>query len=78
MVRYASVQGLRETAAAWFVMDSEGHEWLDARQTLLVNSASIPGPMGSGTLAGKDAATAQQLALHFSGQILHFEDLWGR
>ena len=78
MVRYASGRSLKDKAAAWFVMDSDGRQWLDARQALLVKSATIPGPMGSGTLAAKDAATAQQLALHFSGQVLHFEDLWRR
>jgi len=77
MVRYAIAHGLKDTAAAWFVMDSEGKEWLDARQALLVKSASIPGPMGSGLLAVKDRGAADGLAQRFSGQVLHFDDLWG-
>jgi nitrous oxide reductase accessory protein NosL len=76
MVNYVSKHGLRESAAAWFVMDSEGREWLDARRTLLVKSESIPGPMGGGTLAVVDPVRAEQLARHFSGHVLHFEDLW--
>ena len=76
MIRYASSRNLRDKAAAWFVMDSEGRQWLDARQALFVNAASIPGPMGNGILALKDAAKADQLAKQFSGQVLHFNDLW--
>ena len=76
MLRYAASQNLRHKAVAWFVMDSEGREWLDARQALLVKSSSIPGPMGSGFLALKDPARADQVAKHFSGQVLHFDDLW--
>ncbi len=76
MVRYVSGHGLKEKAAAWFVMDSDGKQWLDPRQAFLVKSASIPGPMGSGILAVKDQATAGDLAQRFAGQVLHFEDLW--
>ena len=76
MVRYASAHDLKNKAAAWFVMDSEGKQWLDARQALLVKSASIPGPMGSGILAGKDNAAAEELARRFSGEILRFDRLW--
>ena len=76
MVRYASSRGLRDKSATWFVMDSEGREWLDARKVLLVRAASIPGPMGSGILAVKDAAAAGLLAKRFSGQVLYFDDLW--
>lgn len=76
MVRYAAANGLREKAPAWFVMDSEGKEWLDARQAFLVKSASLPGPMGSGVLALKDPAAAKELARRFTGRVLRFDDLW--
>jgi copper chaperone NosL len=76
MVRYVSGHGLRNKAAAWFVMDSDGKEWLDARQAFLVKSDSIHGPMGSGVLAVKDQAAANGLAGRFSGQVLRFDDLW--
>lgn len=78
MVRYASSHGLRDKAAAWFVADSEGKQWLNARETLFVKSASIPGPMGSGVLCTLNQAQANQLAQHFSGQVVHFDDLWSR
>lgn len=77
MLRYASRHDLKDKQTAWFVMDSEGKKWLDARQAFLVKSASIPGPMGSGILAGRDRATADELAKRFSGRILRFDDLWG-
>ena len=76
MVRYAVAHSLKDKASAWFVMDSDGREWLDARQAFLVKSASIPGPMGSGVLAVKDSAVAGDLARRFSGRVLRFEDLW--
>ena len=76
MVRYAAAHGLRDKASAWFVMDSDGREWLDARQAFLVKSASIPGPMGSGVLAIRDSAAAETMARRFSGRVLRFEDLW--
>ena len=76
MIRYVSGNDLKDKAAAWFVMDSNGEKWLDARQAFLVKSASIPGPMGSGILAGKDGAMADELAKRFSGQVLHFDNLW--
>src|SRR5437762_2381889 len=75
MLRYVSRQGLKHKAATWFLMDSEGKQWLDARQAFLVKAASIPGPMGSGVLATKNSAAAQELARRFSGQVLRFEDL---
>lgn len=78
MVRYAASHGLREKAPAWFVADSDGKQWLDARETLFVKSAAIPGPMGSGVLCTRDQTQANQLAQHFSGQVLHFDDLWSR
>jgi copper chaperone NosL len=76
MLRYVSGRGLKDKAAAWFVMDSDGKQWLDARQAFLVKAASIPGPMGSGVLATKDSAAAEDLARRFSGRVLRFEDLW--
>lgn len=76
MVRYVSGRGLKDKAAAWFVMDSDGREWLDARQASFVRSASIPGPMGNGILAVRDATQAEHLAQRFSGQVLRFDDLW--
>ena len=76
MVRYAAAHGLKAKASAWFVMDSDGREWLDARQAFLVKSGLIPGPMGSGVLAIKDSAGAEDLARRFSGRVLRFEDLW--
>lgn len=76
MVRYAAAHSLKDKAAAWFVMDSDGREWLDVRQAFLVKSTSIPGPMGSGVLAIKDSAAAEDLARRFSGRVLRFEDLW--
>lgn len=76
MLRYVSGHGLKDKAAAWFVMDSEGKEWLDARQAFLVKAASIPGPMGSGILAVKDRGRADGLAKRFSGHVLRFDDLW--
>lgn len=78
MIRYASGHGLKDKAAAWFVMDSDGIEWLDARQVFLVKSASIPGPMGSGVLAVKDRTAADNLSKRYSGQVLGFDDLWSR
>jgi len=41
-----------------------------------VKSTSIPGPMGSGVLATRDSASAEDLARRFSGRVLRFEDLW--
>jgi copper chaperone NosL len=76
MVRYVSGHDLKDKAAAWFVMESAGEKWLDARRAFFVKSASIPGPMGSGVLAVEDHPTAEELAKRFSGQILHFDDLW--
>lgn len=76
MARYAAGHGLRTSAAAWWVMNSEGTEWLDLHQALLVRSSAIPGPMGSGILAVKDQSSAQALAQRFSGQIIGFESLW--
>jgi copper chaperone NosL len=76
MLRYVSGHGLKDKAAAWFLMDSEGKEWLDSRQAFLVRAASIPGPMGSGVLATKDSAAAEDLARRFSGRVLRFGDLW--
>ena len=76
MARYAAAHNLQSRATAWWVVDSQGNEWLDLRHATLVRSASIPGPMGSGVLAAKDEASAQTIVQRFSGKIIHFEDLW--
>ena len=76
LIRYAATHDLKTHATAWWIMDSEGKQWLDLRQAVLVRSASIPGPMGSGVLAFKDQTRAQALAAQFSGQIIRFDDLW--
>jgi copper chaperone NosL len=76
MIRYASRHSLKDKAAAWFVMDGDGREWLDARQAFLLKSPSIPGPMGNGILAAKDRAAADDLAKRFGGRVLQFNDLW--
>ena len=76
MVRYASAHGLKEKARAWFVVDSEGKIWLDARSAFLVSAATIPGPMGAGTLATGDRTSAEELSARFSGKVITFADLW--
>ena len=76
MLHYAARRNLKDQAAAWFVMDSDGRSWLDLRQALLVRAAAIPGPMGSGVLAVQDPARARELARRFSGEVVRFDDLW--
>ena len=76
MLRYASAHGLKEKARAWFVMDSEGNKWLDARSAFLVSAVTIPGPMGAGILATGDRTSATELSARFSGKVLTFADLW--
>jgi nitrous oxide reductase accessory protein NosL len=76
MVRDMAGRNVKDKAVAWLVMDREGRQWLDARQACLLKSGSIPGPMGSGILAPKDSDKAGRLAARFSGQVVHFDDLW--
>lgn len=78
LLRYATAHGLQNRASAWFVMDYSRREWLDARQSFFVKSASIPGPMGNGIIAARDEKQAEELARRFSGQPLRFDQLWER
>jgi copper chaperone NosL len=76
MIRYAAANGIEDKSAVFFVMDSEGRKWLNARKAFLVKSVSIPGPMGDGILATDDSALAGSLARRFAGRILRLDELW--
>jgi len=76
MVRYVNARNLKPRVAAWFLMDSDGHAWLNAQQAFLVKPGTVSGPMGSGVLVTKDLPQANQMAQRYSGQVVRFDDLW--
>jgi len=65
----------RERAAAWFVMDYQQQQWIDARQAWFVTSKAIPSPMASGIAAVGDKSRAEDLARKYQGHLSRFEDL---
>jgi nitrous oxide reductase accessory protein NosL len=76
MIRYAAAHGMKDKAGAWFVMDSDGREWLDARQAFLVKSASIPGSYGKRGFGDQRFRGGQGTRSPVLGEVLRLEDLW--
>jgi|DewCreStandDraft_1066081.scaffolds.fasta_scaffold00096_130 copper chaperone NosL len=75
MVRFARERGLREQAA-FFVLDYETLQWIEAERAVYVRSDSIASPMRHGIIAVGDRRRAEALADRFRGRIGSFADLW--
>ncbi len=76
LIRYLKARGGREQAAAIFVMDFGGKEWVRAEAARFVQSEKIQGPMGAGVAAFKESARAQEMAGRYGGAVVPFDDFW--
>jgi copper chaperone NosL len=64
-----------QPAAAYWVHEFRGHDWLDARKALYVPSARVASPMGYGLAAAPTPRAARDLAADPGTRILRFGDL---
>ena len=77
MLRYLEGQASRDKVQAYFVMDYNGQGWLEGVHAFYVKSPAFHSPMGSGLIALRDRAQAEDYSRKFKGQILTF-DVLGR
>jgi copper chaperone NosL len=75
MVKFIRETGFKHRAAAFFVVDYDNKDWLEAGQARFVQSAGIRSPMASGIIALRDDARAAGYAARYDGRRLTFEDL---
>jgi len=76
MVRYARENNRKPNVAAFFVMDYDDKQWLQAERATFVKSGHTPSPMASGLTAFRNAARAKELAAKNKGRVLQFDELW--
>lgn len=67
-----------QNVAAYFVMDFNTRQWINADDAHFVRSAEIKSPMGGGLVAFKDQAQAAAAAAKFKGAQVRFSDLRGK
>jgi copper chaperone NosL len=75
MLRFVRQRALKGKVEAWFVLDYRTQQWLQAENATYVGSASIPSPMGSGLIALKNRADAEEYSQKYHGRILTFVEL---
>jgi copper chaperone NosL len=66
-----------EPAAAYWVHDFRGPEWLGAREALFVHLPNVASPMGHGLAAVPTAQAAHELATDPASRTLRFGELAG-
>jgi copper chaperone NosL len=64
-----------QNVAAYFVMDFNTKQWVNAHDAHFVRSAEIKSPMGGGVIAFKEQARAAEAAAQFKGAQVRFGDL---
>jgi copper chaperone NosL len=62
-------------AAAYWVHDFKGPEWLPARAAIFVHSANVASPMGHGLAAVPTPEAARELAADPASRTLRFDEL---
>jgi nitrous oxide reductase accessory protein NosL len=65
------------TAAAYWVHDFRGPDWLNSREAVYVASTKVASPMGYGLAAVPNAQAARDMASDSAGRTLRFGDLAG-
>lgn len=79
MLRFAHEHGKQAPAVRFYVVDSAGGDWLDARQASFVKlGTSVSSPMASGLAAYRRATDATRAAGRTPARPFSFDDLWGK
>jgi copper chaperone NosL len=75
LLRHEATQ--TQPAAAYWVHDFRGQDWLNAREAIYVASGRVASPMGYGLAAVATAQAAREMATALAGRTLRFGDLAG-
>jgi copper chaperone NosL len=66
-----------QPAAAYWVHNFRGPDWLNAREAVYVPSGRVASPMGYGLVAVPNAQAARDMTTDSTGRMLRFGDLAG-
>jgi copper chaperone NosL len=67
----------RRDIAAFFVVDYDSREWVNAEQAYFVRSEEFKTPMSGRIVAFKDRSKADEAAAKYHGNLLGFGELFG-
>lgn len=75
MIHYVEDTRQKNDIAAYFVLDFDSQEWLNADQALFLWSPAFKTPMGGGIAAFKEKSKADAAVIRYGGNLLRFADL---
>jgi copper chaperone NosL len=67
----------RRDIAAFFVVDYDSREWVNAEQAYFVRSEEFKTPMSGRVVAFKDRSKAEEAAAKYHGSLLGFDEVFG-
>ena len=76
MINFANEKRNKYEIAAYFVMDFDDRQWVEANDAYYVTSTELKTPMDGHTAAFKDEAKAREAVARFHGRLRGFTDLF--
>src|SRR5262245_775361 len=67
----------RRDIAAFFVVDYDVRQWVNAQQAYFVRSEEFKTPMSGRVVAFKDRSKAEEAAAKYHGSLLGFDEVFG-
>ncbi|HEX5083744.1 MAG TPA: nitrous oxide reductase accessory protein NosL [Blastocatellia bacterium] len=67
----------RRNIAAFFIMDYDARQWVNAEQAYFVRSDGFRTPMSGRVVAFKDRSKAEEAAAKYHGRLLSFDEAFG-
>jgi copper chaperone NosL len=78
LVSYLKAKQSRSDVAAYFVVDYEARQWINAEQAYFVRSEEFKTPMSGRLVAFSDRSKAEEAAAKYHGKLLGFSELFSR
>jgi copper chaperone NosL len=75
MIDFIQSKGNKARISAYFVMDFNDRQWLNAGSAYYVRSSELKTPMGNGIVAFKDEARAAEAVDKYHGKALRFDEM---
>jgi copper chaperone NosL len=67
----------RHEIAAFFVVDYDARQWVNAEKAYFVRSEEFKTPMSGHIAAFKDMSNAEEAAAKYHGRLLGFDEVFG-
>ncbi len=77
MSNYVAEKKVRDSIAAFYVMDFDSKQWLKAEEAVFVASPNFHTPMDGGMVAFKNRSRAETLAAANQGRQISFAEVLG-